>query len=257
MTKPALAEAARERPRALVTSTLAKRILSGEIVPGARLPTEAELGDSLGVSRTALRESIRTLAGKGLIVTRTRAGAVVQPSANWNHLDPELLAWREELEPDLDFVRGLTEARQVIEPAAAAFAAERATGHDLGRIEAGFNAMRRADIGDIEASVAADEAFHVAILAASHNPVFVNFGALIGSALRSSFRLTTSASDNFAATLDLHGDVLEAIRMRRAAEARRLMSQLLDVATRDLSKLTRRGQRTGMGDERPAGAKSA
>lgn len=257
MRKLALAEAAKERPRTLVTSTLAKRILSGQIVPGARLPTEAELADSLGVSRTALRESLRTLAGKGLIATRTRAGAVVQPSANWNHLDPELLAWREELEPDLDFVRGLTEARQVIEPAAAALAADRATGHDLGRIEDGFDAMRRADTGDIEASVAADEAFHVAILAASHNPVFVNFGALIGSALRSSFRLTTSASDNFAATLNIHGDVLEAIRMRRAADARHLMSQLLDIANRDLSKMTRRSLRTGSDGELSAGAESA
>lgn len=231
----------RERPRDIVTSTLAKQILSGVFPPGAKLPTEAELGELLGVSRTALRESIRMLAGKGLIESRTRSGTVVLPPDSWNHLDPELLAWREELAPDLNFVRSLTEARQVIEPAAAAFAAERATGQDLGRMQESFDAMCRADAADIEASVSADEAFHLAVLSASHNPVFINFGAMIGTALRNSFRLTTSASDNFAATLALHGQVLEAIRMRRPDEARELMTRLLGIASRDLSRVIARG----------------
>lgn len=229
------------RPRDHVTSTLAKQILSGAIAPGARLPQEADLGETLGVSRTALRESIRTLAGKGLIESRTRAGTVVQPSSRWNHLDPDILAWRDELAPDLDFVRALTEARHVIEPAAAALAAARATGQDLGRIEAAFAGMNRTGEGDIESFVGADQAFHLAVLQASHNPFFANFGAMVGSALRHAFRLTTSAADSYAATLDLHGDVLEAIRMRRPDEARALMSHLLDIASRDLSRVIAQG----------------
>ena len=162
----------------------------------------------------------------------------MQPAAKWNHLDPALLAWREELEPDLDFVRGLIEARRVIEPAAAALAAVRASGQDLGRIQEGLDAMRRTASEDIDASVKADEAFHLGILAASHNPVFANFGALIGSALRSSFRMTTSASANYAATLNTHGEVLEAIRMRRPEDARALMTALLEIASHDLARIT-------------------
>ena len=104
----------RQRPRDHVVSTLAKQILSGEIRPGDKLPPEADLGNQLSVSRTALRESIRTLAGKGLIVSRTRTGTIVQPSSSWNHLDPELLAWRETMEPDIAFVNALIEARQVL-----------------------------------------------------------------------------------------------------------------------------------------------
>lgn len=227
----------RARPRSHVTSTLAKQILSGALAPGHRLPTEEELGQTLGVSRTALRESIRILAGKGLIESRTRSGTVVRPSAQWNHLDSDLLAWREELEPDLHFIRGLTEARQVVEPAAAAFAAMRATGQDLGRIEQGYDAMCRAQLGDIEAFVVPDQAFHLAVLTASQNPVFVNFGAMVGSALRSAFRLTTSATDNYVATLNIHGKVLEAIRMRRPDEARDQMTLLLDIASRDLGRV--------------------
>ncbi|MBN8630814.1 MAG: FadR family transcriptional regulator [Rhodobacterales bacterium] len=233
----------RERPRDLVTSTLAKQILSGFFAPGAKLPTETELGEQLGVSRTALRESIRTLAGKGLIESKTRSGTIVLSPSQWNHLDPELLGWREELAPDLDFARSLTEARHVIEPAAAHFAAERATGQDLGRMQDSFDAMRQADARDIEASVRADESFHLAVLAASHNPVFINFGSMIGTALRNAFRLTTSASENFAATLDMHGEVLEAIRMRRPDEAGKRMAALLDLASRDLAKVIAQGSR--------------
>ncbi len=228
---------ARGKTRERITGTLAKRILSGEISPGERLPTEVELGQALGVSRTALREAVRTLAGKGLVEARTRSGTIVLPKANWNHLDPDLLEWREELAPDLEFIRGLTEARQVIEPGAAEFAARRATGQDLGRIAASYEAMCAADPLDIEASVQADESFHVAILQASHNPVFMNFGALIGSALRSAFRLTTAASDNYAKTLRSHGDVLEAIRLRRPEEARRQMAELLAIASHDVHRL--------------------
>lgn len=227
----------KSRPRAHVTSTLGKKILSGELAPGSKLPTEADLGESMSVSRTALRESVRMLAGKGLVESRPRIGTLVLPQSNWSQLDPDLLAWREDLPPDLPFIRSLIEARLVIEPAAASFAAERATGQDLGKMQAAFDDMCKADLGDIEGSVAADEAFHLSILHASQNAVFANFAAVIGSALRMSFRLTTSASDNFANTLSKHGDVLEAIRMRQGDAARKGMAELIQVASDDLAKL--------------------
>jgi DNA-binding FadR family transcriptional regulator len=226
------------RPRDHVTSSLAKRILSGALAPGDRLPTEAELSIKLGVSRTALREALRMLAAKGLVESRTRAGTVVSPRSNWNHLDPDLLALREELAPDLGFVGSLIEARRVVEPAAAAFAAERATGEDLHRIEDAFNAMSCAAQDDVEAFVTADEAFHIAVLLASRNPVFATFGGVIGSALRSAFRLTTSAEESHAATLALHGDVLEAIRLRQPARAHDLMAKVINAASADLARLT-------------------
>ncbi|XDA98867.1 FadR/GntR family transcriptional regulator [Sulfitobacter sp. LCG007] len=225
------------RQREMVTSTLARKILSGEISPGSRLPTEIELSEEMEVSRTALRESVRMLAGKGLIESRPRIGTVVLPSEQWNHLDSDIIAWRERLPPDATFIRSLTEARQVIEPAAAEMAALRADGTDLGRIQAAYDRMCAGVRGDIEGTVEADEDFHLSILMASKNEIFANFGAVIGSALRMSFRLTTRASQNLEASLETHGAVLEAIRMRDAASAHELMTGLVALAASELNRI--------------------
>jgi len=66
---------------------------------------------------------------------------------------------------------------------------------------------------------------------------------MIGTALRNAFRLTTSASENFAATLNMHGEVLEAIRMRRPDEAGKRMAALLNLASRDLAKVIADGSK--------------
>jgi DNA-binding FadR family transcriptional regulator len=226
-----------------VTSALALRILSGHYPPGSALPTEADLGAELGVSRTALREATRTLAAKGLIETRQRAGTRVRAAEEWNRLDSDVLAWMGRIEPDLDFVRGLTEARRIIEPAAAGLAALRGTARDLAGIEAAYEAMCRADLRDLDSCAEADVRFHIGILKASRNPVLANLGNVIGAALVNAFRLTTSASVNYSRTLAAHGEVLEAIRMRRADEARARMEALLGIASEDLLRIAERGGR--------------
>ena len=224
-----------------VASGLAKQILSGEYPQGALLPTEAELGAQFKVSRTALREAVRTLAAKGLVESRQRAGTRVRASEDWNRLDTDVLGWMGEIEPDLDFVRGLTEARQIIEPAAAEMAARRATARNLVAIEEAYDAMCAAKLTDLDACARADVAFHVAILRASRNPVLANLGNVIGAALMNAFRLTTSASVNYRKTLAAHGEVFEAIRMRHADVARSRMQALLGIATEDLMRIADAG----------------
>jgi DNA-binding FadR family transcriptional regulator len=198
----------------------------------------------LGVSRTALREATRTLAAKGLIESRQRAGTRVRAAEDWNRLDPDMLSWMAAIEPDLDFVKGLTEARKIIEPAAAELAALRATARNLASIEEAYEAMRAADIADLGACADADVRFHIAILKASRNPVLANLGNVIAAALLNAFRLTTSASIRYSKTLDAHGEVLEAIRMRKARDARIRMQALLDIATADLLRLSKTGSTT-------------
>ena len=73
---------------------IGQRIVSGEWLAGAALPTEADLSRELNVSRASLREAIKLLAGKGLIRSTPRRGTIVQPTATWNRLDPDVLVWQ-------------------------------------------------------------------------------------------------------------------------------------------------------------------
>ncbi len=233
----------KSRQRDRVAGDLARLILAGTYQQGETLPTEAELSAQFQVSRTALREAIRTLAAKGLLSARPRTGTTVAPASSWNQLDRQVLEWRDQIAPDFDFVIGLNEVRRLIEPAAAAFAAERSTAQDLARIEAGFEAMRSALDGDYDAWLNADQRFHLAILDATHNPVFSSLGTIISSSLRNSFQLSSSVAESFIETLDLHGEVLDAIRMREPERASRLTLTLLDQANSDLDRLIEQTRR--------------
>lgn len=220
--------------RERVLGELGRRILAGQYPPQSSLPTELQLCAEFGVSRTVMREATKMLTAKGMVVSRKRAGTIVQDASSWHRLDPDVLAWMDATAPDPDFVRGLIEARLAIEPAAAELAAQRASAGDLARIEAGYFAMRAADPRDLAACAEADVTFHVSILHASHNPVFAGLASLIGQALANSFRLTTSVSRNYSESLDAHGDVLDAIRMRQPKLARSRMKTLIRIASNDL-----------------------
>ena len=226
---------AKPRVHAAIVWRLAHRILSGEFMPGEALPNEAQLCADLTISRTALREAVRVLAAKGLIEARPRTGTRVRPRESWNLLDPDILGWRSESAPDLDFVRSLLEARHIIEPAAAELAAQRASAQDITRIEVALLGMTRWLPRDIEACCRADLDFHSAVLGASHNHVLQQLIGTISAALMSGFRLSTHLARSYAATLSAHSEVLNRIRMRDPAGARAAMLDLLAIAADDLA----------------------
>ena len=109
-----------------VTRALALRIINAERA-GEHLafPNEAEMCEQLGVSRSILRESVKVLEDKGMLVSPAplRGQRRARPRAEWNLLDPDILAWQARLAPDARFLRDLCEVRLAIEPTAAGFAA--------------------------------------------------------------------------------------------------------------------------------------
>ncbi len=225
----------RARVLGQVVGKLGASILDGTYVPGDRLPNEEALQELYGVSRTSLREAVKFLSAKGMIEARPRLGMVVREPDAWNLLDPEVLAWRQDgLGDDPLLVRSLLEARRVIEPAAAAMAASRASAADLAAIEAGYLGMKANLPGDLEACCKADLAFHAAIIKASKNIVFRHLVATLGAALEASFKVSTGLSEAYERTLGAHAAVLDAIRLKDQDEARRRMQALLDVAQHDL-----------------------
>jgi len=209
-----------------VVHELGRRIVGGSCPPGEALPNEEELCRELGVSRTALRESVKVLAAKGLVESRPRIGTRVRASASWNLLDPDVLAWRCATSPEPSFALQLNEMREIIEPASAALAARKRNQTQLRHIEDAYEAMAAATT--IDEWVAADLEFHSAILDATSNPLLRPLAAMIGSALESLLGLSArKAGTNFKVALPDHARVLDAIRRQDGPRAMQHMAALL------------------------------
>ena len=146
----------------MVAHSLADDILGGTFAPGTVLPPEAELLARFGVSRTILREAIKTLAAKGLIYSKTRVGTSVLDQQHWNYFDVDLLTWRLERGMDETFFSHLVDVRVALEPTAASLAAARRTDADLANLRDDLAAM--GEPGHTEETFAeADLVFHQSV----------------------------------------------------------------------------------------------
>ena len=92
---------------------LGQAIVGGRYGVGAVLPPEPLLGDEMGVSRTVVREAVKSLVAKGLLVTGPKVGTRVLPEDNWNWFDPEVVRWKGATGMSREFLRDLQELRGV------------------------------------------------------------------------------------------------------------------------------------------------
>jgi GntR family galactonate operon transcriptional repressor len=212
-----------------VLDDLGGRILAGEVMPGDPLPQEWTLCEQMGVSRTVVREAIKSLAAKGLVESRAKRGTIVRPARAWNYLDPEVLAWQARADVDGRHLFHLTELRRAIEPTAARIAAERATDECLRLISLAFEEME-SSTDSVEDFLAADVRFHVEILHATENPFFAPIANVISASLESSLRVTNRQPAENRASLPVHQKVMKAICARKPASAEAAMRRLLNEA---------------------------
>ena len=224
------------RSEAQLAARLGRDIVTGVFPPGTLLPSAAEMGERFSTSRTALREAYSKLSGKGLIVARPRIGTRVRLKADWNLLDPEVLAWHLSSAPEGNFVAELFALRRAIEPVAAEIAASSRTPEGLARIDEAFGRMERFRSGDGDL-IGADVDFHLAILEATHNHFLAALGGLIQAALECSFRFTwIGAASIRNDRLEQHRGVLAAIEVGDAELARARMAELLTDSFDDMRK---------------------
>jgi DNA-binding FadR family transcriptional regulator len=214
----------------IIARTIGKEILAGVYSPGTNLPQEAVLMKRFGVSRTVLREVMKTLSAKGLVVLKTRVGTRVLNSSSWNLFDAELLAWRVDMGLDEEFRRALTEVRLAVEPASAALAAGRRTESHVRQLR---DCVRRmADsLGDRDRFAEADLEFHQLIGVATGNPMIRSLAAVIEAALFASFSQNTPVEDagDLKETAASHGAVVDAIATRNAGRARAAMVRVISL----------------------------
>jgi DNA-binding FadR family transcriptional regulator len=208
---------------------LGKSIICGEYANDASLPTEAELCDKFGVSRSAVREAVKMLSAKGLITSKPRQGIRIQAEENWNIFDPDLLRWSLESNPSMKVLKEFLQMRIAIEPEAAALAARYADPVKIAAIEDALERMRNATEGSAE-DLDSDIAFHVSILYASQNRFYIRLRDFITTALRVSISHTTPIKGNHLAVVEDHAKVLSAIKNRNPERAKHSMLLLIDEA---------------------------
>lgn len=143
--------------------------MGDSLQPGDLLPPERELGEMLGVSRTAIREAVKALVARGLLEVRQGYGTVVR--APDVRLASEMMTHllRGSGADRIAFPR-VHEVRRLIETETAGLAAERHTPEDLAEIEKHLNVCR--DAADPREWATADVSFHAAIAGATHNLLF-------------------------------------------------------------------------------------
>lgn len=213
-----------------VARTLGGEILAGVYPPGGKLPSEAEMLARFGVSRTVLREAMKTLTAKRLIEPKARVGTRVLPRDSWNFFDPDVLGWRCDAGIDHAFIDYIAEMRNALEPAAAAAAAVRATSDDIVALYA--IAARFDDLSHTPETIAkVDLEFHLAVARMSGNPFMRSASALIEAALAISFQLSSPAAspEKIDEVASNHLRIAHAIASRDPARAIAAMQHVIDV----------------------------
>jgi GntR family transcriptional regulator, galactonate operon transcriptional repressor len=171
------------------------------------------------------------LAGKGLIRTARRYGTRVLPIGEWNLLDADLISWLR-LDDDLTrwFMVDLVALRQIVEPEAAALAAEAAAPEDVADL---FRLCDGLAQDDVEKVMEADIAFHKRLWCASNNLVLGQLARPLGAMLFGYFRLEAEQVGTYWGNPEMHRAIVDAIAGGNAKLARDLTLRMLDLNRRD------------------------
>lgn len=215
---------------------LGEAIVAGRYGVGASIPPEPALCLELGVSRTVVREAVKSLIAKGLMTTGPKVGTRVLSSDHWNWFDPDVISWQSKAGLTPEFLRDLQDLRRVVEPAAMRLAAERATAQDLAEIEAAYAGMKRAveEGGDY---VTFDLRFHQGLLRACRNRMLVQMSKALGALLRTSFEISTRRKDGPLNSLPLHREVLDSVIAHDPDRAEKAIRVLIDGARIDIEEV--------------------
>ncbi len=215
---------------------LGEAIVAGRYPVGSSIPPEPVLCQELGVSRTVVREAVKSLIAKGLVTTGPKVGTRVQPSDAWNWFDADVITWQSKAGLTPDFLRDLQDLRRLVEPAAVRLAAERATPQDIADIEAGYQGMKRAveEGGDY---MKYDLLFHQGLLKACRNRMLVQMSKVLSALLRTSFEISTARKDGPRSSLPLHRAVLDAVIAKNPALAEKAILVLIDGAHQDIEQV--------------------
>jgi GntR family transcriptional regulator, transcriptional repressor for pyruvate dehydrogenase complex len=216
-----------------VAGQLRGLIEDGSLQAGQQLPSERELAERLGVSRSTVREAVQFLGALGLVEIRHGSGTFVRPEGDRAQLPSEWLQWTRR---HTMHVHELLEVRRGLEALAAELAAERS--HDLAAIEDALADMEAAlDGPDVPALVEADLAFHTALAAASGNAALRHLTESLGRELLRERGAIWNKPGRPERSLREHRRIYEAVRARDPLGARTAIVDHLESVEQDVDAL--------------------
>lgn len=225
-TKPSkLEKIARPRMADLAADRISEWIASSKLRPGAKLPSEKELTEALGLGRSAIREALAKLKAVGLVETFQGRGAFVA------EIPIELLRLRIRslsvtVDDSLERLGHIWELREIFEVAIAERAAQRRTDEDLANLETAVADMDRA-ITDGERVLEPDATFHYRLTEAAHNPVLLGLIEDLSYLIESSRRDSLQRPGRPESSNKEHAVILDAVRRGDVAAARTAMQEHL------------------------------
>jgi DNA-binding FadR family transcriptional regulator len=211
----------------LIVQDLGTAIVTGEYATADAFPIEAEICKKYDASRSIVREALKVLNAKGLLIARPRRGTRIRPERDWNLLDPDVLYWMLKRRFSLSLMVEFTYTRLGIEPAAAAQAAKTATPEQKHDNVTALRHMEEATEGAFD-PLEADISFHLSLLQASNNRFFYHLSPMVETALRFSIRYVNLKLHRDYALVGDHRAIVDAVLAgdaEAAAEASRVQLQ--------------------------------
>jgi GntR family transcriptional repressor for pyruvate dehydrogenase complex len=214
----------REPVATQIARRLVEVILSGQIEPGARMPSERQLAEAFGVGRSAMREALKALSLIGLVEVRQGDGTYLRRADS--ALLPEVIEWGLLLgEPR---TMDLVEARQEIEVVLAGLAAQRRTDEQIARLQQALERMQAATTAD--QFVENDVAFHLTLAEAAGNSALRDIHSSIQALLRAWILRAIRGGENIEQSSREHVPIYEAVARGDAEGAREAMQEHMSAA---------------------------
>lgn len=212
----------------VIANHIRDRIIEGALGEGAKLPTESELIRTYSVSRSTIREAMKTLQAENIVEIRHGLGSYVASNTGITN-DPLGLSFADQSRLLLD----LMEVRILMEPNIAAMAAQRRTNEEVTQLEHILHQMveKHRNGKDYHNT---DYQFHITVAQCTHNGVLARIFPVVFEAVERGYVQTAHLEGSFSRAIDYHRRILDAIRDSNSEEARCLMQLHIEQTRQDI-----------------------
>lgn len=198
-----------------------------DLKAGDRLPSQSDLIDMMGVSRTSLREAIKTLEAKNILEVKNGKGIFVRDNS-----ESGLISQLEFIQ-EKEFLLELLEARKILEKEIVRLVVKNITGEELDKLDEILHVIMEKYNRGARQNVE-DKQFHYMVYEFSHNRVMKQLIHSISSMMDQLWNFPLDMESPFTETMPMHVDFYEALRARDVKKAQEINEQILDMVTSDI-----------------------